>query len=106
MVAEHIVIRLAQGDVVTIEAYHVQGDYDQPDSVSFYGIHIIEPDVRDPVLNLSEMTLARPGAAVPLLSSVLAHDAPLHGLQLRELSVWLDGTSPSSGRKSGATTRR
>lgn len=92
VVAEHIVIRLAQGDVVTIEAYHVQGDYDQPDSVSFYGIHIIEPDVRDPVLSLSEMTLARPGAAVPLLSNVLAHDAPLHGLQLRELSVWLDGT--------------
>ena len=57
VIAEHIVIRQAQGDVVTIEAYHVQGDYDQPESVSFYGIRIIEPDVRDPVLSLSEMTL-------------------------------------------------
>ncbi|WP_218314682.1 hypothetical protein [Halomonas sp. 18071143] len=92
VIAEHIVIRQAQGDVVTIEAYHVQGDYDQPESVSFHGIRVIEPDVSDPVLTLTELALDRPGAAVPDFANFTTPDAPLHGLRLQELSLWLDGT--------------
>ncbi|XUO88095.1 hypothetical protein RVM26_03085 [Halomonas sp. KM072] len=92
VIAEHIVIRQAQGDVVTIEAYHVQGDYDQPESVSFHGIRVIEPDVSDPVLTLTELALDRPGAAVPDFTNFTTSDAPLHGLRLQELSLWLDGT--------------
>ncbi|UDM08411.1 hypothetical protein LG409_05765 [Halomonas sp. NyZ770] len=92
VIAEHIVIRQAQGDVVTIEAYHVQGDYDQPESVSIHGIRVIEPDVSDPVLTLTELALDRPGAAVPDFTNFTTSDAPLHGLRLQELSLWLDGT--------------
>lgn len=91
--AKDISITQADGDVITILSYKVDGDYDNPSEVVAEGIRISDSDLD---IAAKSLTLEKPGSAVldfSNLSATYNAENPLPGLSVKELV--LDQTEPT-----------
>ena len=86
-VAEGIEVTNQEGEVLTFERYTVQGDYDQPTSVSAEGIAMFSAEEAQPLISVDSITLANPGMAVLSIDALEASDYTLPGLAINGLRI-------------------
>ena len=91
-VAEDVAITYANGDLLSIDRYRVDGRYAQPASITLDGISMTELGFDSPVLTVGELVLREPGAAVPMLEAFEAEGSIINALSLSDITFRLEGS--------------
>jgi len=91
-VAEDVAITYANGDLLSIARYRVQGNYAAPNSITLDGLSISEVGMNTPVLSVGELVLMEPEAAVPALETFKAEGSVLKALNARDITFRLEGS--------------
>lgn len=91
-IAEDVEVTHTNGDVLSIERYNVEGDYDRPDNVSIDGIALSEAGGAEPLLNIASLMLPEPRHAVPSENDLELSEFAFNAMTARDITLRLDGT--------------
>jgi hypothetical protein len=90
-IAEDLEITHANGDVLTIERYSVEGPYEQPEKVTMNGIAVSEPGATGPLLSIGSLSLPEPRHAVLAESDLDLSEGSFKAITASEISLRLEG---------------
>lgn len=89
-IAEDVEVVHANGDVLTLERYSVEGDYQAPANVLIDAIAISEAGKAQPLLTIASLVLREPSQAVLSVSDLDLSVFSLAGVSARDISLQLD----------------
>ena len=92
-IAEEVAITHTNGDVITIERYSVEGDYERPDQVVMDGIAVREAAQSAPLLSIATLVLPEPSRAVFSTEDVdqAVENVAFKAITARDITLRLDG---------------
>ncbi|BBI49645.1 hypothetical protein HORIV_20660 [Vreelandella olivaria] len=92
-IAEEVAITHTNGDVITIERYSVEGDYERPDQVVMDGIAVREAAQSAPLLSIATLVLPEPSRAVFSTEDVdqAVENVAFKAMTARDITLRLDG---------------
>ncbi|RUR27764.1 hypothetical protein ELY33_14270 [Vreelandella andesensis] len=90
-IAEDLAITYANGDVLTIERYLVEGDYHRPDNVLINGMAVSETGSSLPFFSISAIELPSAAQAVPSIDEMSAAFVVLNAMKPRDVALSRQG---------------
>lgn len=90
-IAEDVEVTHTNGDVLSIERYSVEGDYERPDSVSIDGISVSEAGSSEPLLSIASLMLPEPRHAVLSERDLDLSEFSFNAMTARDITLRLDG---------------